>query len=225
MELIERHGLRWWIRPETSDLTSIDEVVGRRVYFTRYFAPGAGERWLDAGANVGAFSVLVAATGASVTAYEPWPDSADLARRNLRENGLQGRVLEKAVALEGGVARLGLASTEYAQWRHSLLNADGQGFAVPVVALAEIVRDFDCVKLDIEGSEIAILRAGLDAVAWRGVRKLVFEWHFDHERATDIYHDVLYNLSGIFPNVRGRKVPPGVDYTWFPPAALVRCWR
>lgn len=222
MNLVERHGFRWWVRPDTSDLTSIDEVVGRGTYFTRYFAPEPGDVWLDAGANVGAFSVLVAAAGADVEAYEPWADNADLARRNLRENGLGGRVVEKAVTLHGGLARLGLASTDYAQWRHSLLHSGGEGHAVPTTALPTILPRFNAVKLDIEGSEIEILRAGLD---WSGIRKLTFEWHFDHERDTNVYLDVLAQLGEAFPNVRGRKVPADEQYRWFPPAALVRCWR
>jgi FkbM family methyltransferase len=222
VNLIERHGLRWWVREDTSDLKSIDEVVGDRAYFTRYFDVEAGDVWLDAGANIGAFSVYVGSKGAEVTAYEPHPDNAELARRNLRENGVEARVWEKAVALTGGLARLGLASTAYAQWRHSILLTQGDGFAVPVVALADLLPRYDCVKLDIEGSEIAILRSGTD---WSAQRKLTFEWHFDHEQRTDVYLDVIANLQEQFPNVRYRKVPPGENYRWFPPAALVRCWR
>jgi predicted RNA methylase len=81
--LIEAAGFRWWIREGTSDYSSISEVAERRAYFTGYFKPEPGEHWLDAGANIGAFAVVAAAAGAQVTSYEPAPDNAELARRNL----------------------------------------------------------------------------------------------------------------------------------------------
>lgn len=233
MPLAERETLQrvrvaefeWWVRAGTSDLTSIREVAEKRAYFAGDCQPEPGEHWLDGGANIGAFTVVVAAAGARVTAYEPWPPSAELARRNLRENGLTGRVLEKALALEAGTARLGLARTEYAEWRHSLLRQGGDGHMTPVVAFADAVAGVDAVKLDVEGAEIALLTApGLEQ-ALAGVGKLCFEWHFDYAPATDLYLGVLERLRGVFAHVRARSVPAGTDYRWFPPAAIVRCWR
>jgi FkbM family methyltransferase len=219
LQRIEAGGFRWWVRPEhPCDLSAIREVVERRAYFTRDFRPEPGERWLDAGASIGVFAVLVAAAGAEVIAYEPTPESADLARRNLSENGLQARVLERAVALHSGFGRLGLAK---APWRNSLLRSGGEGYAVPVVSFAEAIADRDAAKLDIEGAEIAIL---LDARDFGRLHKLVFEWHFDHERRTDVYLAALDRLREHF-EVRGRVVEPHTRYEWYPPAAIVRCWR
>lgn len=215
---VEAAGLRWWLREGTSDWSSIREVAVQRAYFTHAFKPEPGERWLDAGANIGAFACVAAAAGAEVVAYEPWPEAAELARANLRLNDLQARVLEKAVGLEGGRGRLGLSRSE---WRHSLLNTGGKGYAVPVVAFADAIAGCDAAKLDIEGAERAIL----EAAELGSLRKLVFEWHFDHWPPTDIYLAVLDRLRQEFPEVRARKVPAGIDYRWFPPAAIVRCWR
>jgi len=217
---IEEAGFYWWVREGVpSDLSAIREVAGERCYFTRAFRVEPGERWLDAGANIGAFAVTAAAAGAVVTAYEPEPDNADLARRNLEENGQPGAVVEKAVALRGGFARLGLSRSA---WRHSLLRPRGAGMQVPVVSFADAITGMDAAKLDIEGAEIELLAQVED---FGSLRKLVFEWHFDHERNTDIYLAVVERLRWFWPEVRGRKVKPHTRYVWFPPAALVRCWR
>jgi FkbM family methyltransferase len=219
LERIEAAGFRWWTRPGTSDETAVDEVAVRRTYWRRDFHVEPGERWLDAGANMGAFAVPAVAAGAEVVCYEPWPESADLVRRNLRENGLRARVIEKAVALEGGVARLGIAKSV---WRHSLLRTRGRGVSVPVVAFADAIAGMDAAKLDIEGAEIELLQRADD---FGSLRKLVFEWHFDYERATDVYLATLDRLREHFDEVSGRKVKPGIDYVWFPPSAVVRCRR
>jgi hypothetical protein len=90
-----------------------------------------------------------------------------------------------------------------------------------VVAFEQVIAGADGCKLDIEGAEIEILQAA----DFGGLRKLVLEWHFDYERRTDVYLAVLRRLGEHFSEVSGRKVPPGVDYDWFPPAAIVRCAR
>lgn len=216
---VEAGGFRWYVREGTSDASELDEVVTRRAYFTRRFKPEPGERWLDAGASIGTFTVLAAAAGADVVAYEPWPEAADLARRNLRLNGVAARVREKAVAAEGGVARLGVSRSE---WRHSLVKAGAEGVAVPVVAFAAAIADRDAAKLDIEGAEVELLQRVPD---FGSLRKLVFEWHFDVERDTNVYLAVLDRLRDHFPEVHGRKVQPDTSYDFFPPSALVRCWR
>jgi hypothetical protein len=128
-------------------------------------------------------------------------------------------VIEKAVALEGGLARLGLSSSH---WRHSLLKPSGDYLPVPVVAFADAIAGMDAAKLDIEGAELAILASCED---FGSLRKLTFEWHFDYEPLTDVYLAALDRLREHFPEVRGRKVEPGTTYDYFPPAALVRCWR
>lgn len=215
------YGYSWWLRPGTSDKTSVDEVVGKDSYFTKEFKPGSRDRWLDAGANIGAFSVIVGTVAAGVDAYEPHPANAELALRNIRANRARARVHAMAVAETAGVATLGLASTDYAQWRHSLLLSDDNGgIEVPVAAFADAVAGCDCAKLDIEGSEIELLQtADLSCL-----RKLVFEWHFDRERDTNVYLGVVERLHDVFARVSYRHVPPDTQYNWFPPAAVVRCW-
>lgn len=56
------------------------------------FAPMPGEHWLEAGCGNGAFTIYASARGASIVAFDPNPESAALARRNLDSNGLAGEV-------------------------------------------------------------------------------------------------------------------------------------
>lgn len=235
------HGFQWWLRPGTSDFQSVKEVVRQRSYFTREFKPESRDRWLDGGANIGAFSVLVGTTAKAVEAYEPHPDNAALAQRNVNANRARARVHAEAISVEAGVLPLGLSKTTYGQWRHSLLMSEGEGegragssIDVPVRAFHEAAATSDCVKLDIEGAEADVLMAA-DLSPFR---KLVFEWHFDRERRTDVYLDVIERLQSFFPRVDTHVLPPpgkvvhqvntqkGLPgYVWFwPCATIVRCW-
>ena len=50
------------------------------------------------------------------------------------------------------------------------------------------------VKLDCEGAELALLQ-GFAPGAWRGVRRLVFEWSFTKERRMAVFLDVVARLE------------------------------
>ena len=62
----EIDGIQFFHREGYSDMKTFEEVIGRRVYEKRGMKIESGENWMDAGANVGAFSLFAAARGASV---------------------------------------------------------------------------------------------------------------------------------------------------------------
>src|SRR5690606_2136755 len=112
---------------------------------------------LDLGANIGAFSVLAGKLGADVVAVEPQPDNYSHLTENLSLNGLShDRVRALPVACwkhSDGVT----ISGEYGG-----TCVDTQGTHVPTLTLGELVeaagRQIDLMKVDVEGSEYAILR-------------------------------------------------------------------
>ena len=131
---------------------------------------------VDLGANVGMSCLWWLANywGAQVEAYEPHPAHAAQARANAALNGFTPRLElhEAAVGTQAGTARLsdeGMTS--------NVLTPAVRGFEVPVVDLLAALagRRVDILKMDIEGSEVALLddpRFGkLD------VGTIVLEWH------------------------------------------------
>ena len=137
---------------------------------------------VDAGANIGYMSVLAAAAGARVIAFEPNPELLPILRQNVGTMGdvrpiaLGGRkhtsvlITPDASARNTGLARLGDAS-------------DGGGVLVEVSTLdAELQgRSVEVLKLDVEGSEHAVLEGAADALKGRRIRHIIFE---DHVGAT-----------------------------------------
>jgi FkbM family methyltransferase len=217
-------NIGYFTRPGTSDATAYKEVVTNTGYKRRYFPIEPGQKWLDLGANVGAFSVWASSIGIEIVgAYEPEPNNANLAQQNLAYNGFGNVPLhETAVSYEGGEFPLYLSNTEYGQWRHSLYqNKKKHSITIKSVPFSELLEGVDGVKMDIEGSEIEIIENLND---WGSVKMLVLEWHFDIDNSIPRFKKAMKKLSEHFENVRYNKLPDAETYDHFPPARIVFCW-
>lgn len=120
-----------------------------------------GDVFFDVGANVGTYSLLAAAAGASeVHGFEPSTETGEKFLRNVRLNGLQDVINLHAVALgaQTGEARF----TRGADARNHVV-AIGESIdddvAVPVQKLDHFYTGGrpSFIKLDVEGFEIAVL--------------------------------------------------------------------
>jgi FkbM family methyltransferase len=164
-----------------------------------------GCRFLDIGANVGYFSVLIgkAAPGVVVDCVEPDPGNVQALRFNLWSNRVSATVWpvaldnrDRHLHLSGNVTNLG----DLRSGRVSPSVADGEtatsdrttddvpsGWIVPAASGDELFADraFDLVKVDVQGWEFEVL-LGLDGVLSRspGVR-IVTEFWPAPLRATD----------------------------------------
>lgn len=220
-------GLKILIRPQTSDYKAIEETLIKDGYETKFFSIAKGEHWLDAGANIGGFSLLCGLNGASSIGYEPEPSNASLAQENLRRNQLSSKIVQAAIvpdSYEGNTVNLWLHPTPYGLWRHTIhrRGKQTQAVVVPVIRISEALNGVDCVKLDIEGAELNILDEISD---WQNVRKLVFEYHFDTDSSVARYRKIVARLAETF-TVKAPAIKEGVEqYTWFPQAKVIYCWR
>jgi FkbM family methyltransferase len=174
-----KDGVTLTYRLNRGDIQSIREVWINETYRLP-FDVGAVRTVVDLGANIGLTSVWLArAYGAErVLAVEPSRANADLARRNMRENGVSGEVVEAAVGPADGTARFA-ASGESNLGR---VSASGDE-EVLVLSMASILERYtggdgvDVVKLDIEGGEQPLLEG--DRTWLRHVRALTAEFHPD----------------------------------------------
>lgn len=125
---------------------------------------------LDLGANVGAMTEILAASGATIHAYEPDPEiCAGLARRF--EGQANVFVHQAAVHTDNGTVTLRrVTGFEENPSKHSQASSivfegdtrfDAAGVEVPCLAFKELVNGFGktcaIVKMDIEGAELEIL--------------------------------------------------------------------
>jgi FkbM family methyltransferase len=131
----------------------------------RLLAPGA--LFVDCGANLGWYSVLAAAHGMQVLAIEPSPANAELLAATLERNTALVRdrieLHRCAVGAASGQAYLELSATNQGDHR-VVATTSGRRSSVhiPIITIDAILagRRPDLVKIDTQGSEVAILRGG-----------------------------------------------------------------
>ncbi len=231
MTTLERRkvgGLLFDVRPGTTDDTVIEEVIRRSCYAKRgFFDIEPGERWLDLGCNIGTFSCWAGARGAKVHGYEPEPENADLARHNLKLNGLPANVDQIAVVERSdGPTRLYLCKGDYNRYRHTLHAVKGrQWIDVPTVDLDTLIAEHrpQGIKLDIEGSELPMLHSQR---TWPGVVKLVFEYDFDYDSSIAHFNERMAHLRSLGFELKHRPMPKGKTvYSFWPSGVLVHAVR
>lgn len=124
------------------------------------FIPDRGRLAVDVGANRGDITEVLAARFDRVVAFEPHPDAA----RALRERVPKAGVVEAAVGERPGVLTLrrypdSLQTSAYGDQELDTLprgNPTGE-FDVPMLTLADDMRDVDFIKIDVEGMERRVL--------------------------------------------------------------------
>lgn len=158
----------------------VEEVA----WYNEHIRPG--ERVLELGTNMGyfacVFSRLVGPAG-SYVGYEPDPMLRAIADRNLETNGFgaMAEVREAAVADKAGSATFYRAGRNYgnnALFHYQRDARWGTSFDVRVVTLDEEFpeREFDFVKMDIQGAEAAALEGMATMLAHRPPRLMLLEY-------------------------------------------------
>jgi FkbM family methyltransferase len=189
--------------------------LSKRRHLARELAPG--DVIYDVGANVGSYtilaSVLVGPAG-RVVAFEPVADNVAYLRSHITLNGLHNvDVVESAVGAETGSMRF----SRHQDRLQGHLDPDG-GEVVPVVALDDYgasgkVRPPDCIKIDVEGGELAVLRGAFELL--RGVRPVVFlATHGDRVRedSLNLLREAGYEVASLGKGGDewlGRPLPSG----------------
>lgn len=227
------------IRPDTSDIKAINEVFKKNAYQRQSagFLVEPGDRWLDMGANIGAFSVFAFKKGCAFKSFEAEPFNAQLTRFNIKRNGFAPDVANAAVVSDtrpDETLRFFVNSAPLGLRRHSLYlkgktrSMKGKrAITVKAKRFSAVLLEtgFDCVKLNVEGAEIAILG---DLVDHSPLRKLVLEWSFDFAPRMAALRAALDKLEANFTKVVLSKnnLPWEQEtYPYFPPNVYIYCMR
>jgi len=125
-----------------------------------------GDVFVDAGANIGYFTLLAASRvgpRGQVFAFEPDPDNFQLLAANVELNAMTGRVtaVQAALAEHSGAGRLYLSRHNLGD--HRVFAADDARDSLPIMRirggeyLAGRVERVDLVKVDTQGSEYHVI--------------------------------------------------------------------
>jgi FkbM family methyltransferase len=196
-------GLTCHYRDDNGDEVSgderiLEEVITRRSYRRASigFDVEKGERWLDLGANIGAFGLYCRSRGATAMCYEPDPDCYRVLRKNV----------QKMITVNAAVTALNeptitfFASNRNTHARGTILPVHGYVAQPPVKnvwAGALMDKEFDGIKMDIEGSEGAILDKWLLPRA----NKLVLEYHTSRDDSTKALRRRLNAIKKRYRNI------------------------
>lgn len=224
----EINNIKFHYRTGTSDLKTFEEVIGRDVYQKKGMRIKSGEHWVDAGGNVGAFTLLACSLGARVTVYEPDPFSCKMIEKNLALNGFDAEIVCAGLVHNDAKKANLYVGNNGNVWRNSLVkNWNGSGLKVDCVNFDEVVPDNCCVKMDIEGAEMPILEN-----TQRKFKKLVFEWSFDIDPSLPRFWRIIEKLQKQYKvaSIGNTAKFQSRDYdtwqkSWFPACTNVFCYE
>jgi FkbM family methyltransferase len=196
---------RWWTvgsAPHGAWLGTLER--DKLAHFAARILPGMTV-W-DIGANVGLYTLpaaRAAGRGGHVVAFEPMPGNLRLLRRHLALNGCDRvEVCDAAVSDEPGTLRMteGASPSEFhadpaGRWEIRATTLDGwlsESGAPPP----------DVVKIDVEGSDDAVLRGGADAFAkYRPLIYLALHGERQRRESALLLADWNYRIVSLEPGL------------------------
>lgn len=178
LEILVRSAMDVWSVKETF----LDQ------FYTRYGLP-VQDGWtvVDIGAGIGDYCLYAAHWNPTVTvfAFEPYPDSFDLLKRNLALKGIENvRAFQTAIWSKAGNLHLDLSTGEPLQissqaqvdenWRGEELLVDAT--TLHDLFYAEKLEHVDLLKMDCEGAEYEIL-FNMPIEVLHRVERIIMEYH------------------------------------------------
>lgn len=171
--------------------------------FTEVFLRGEYSRWeprsnspriIDLGGDPGIFSVLYwkyKAPHSQITVVEANPATANVMRKNLERRGLENvQVINAAVAADANEnatlhlhkPRKGWHTQDYVGNQGAQDHSGRYTISVPKMKLSELINEgerIDLLKVDIEGSEVEVMRELAESGKLKQIDQIIMEFHHD----------------------------------------------
>lgn len=128
-----------------------------------------GDTVIDVGANIGALTIPMAqhvGPGGRVLAFEPQPETFDLLKRNIEQNGLEGVIYARRCAVGSELGTIAMPKLD------ELKGYNYGGVALGTGGSSVVVRTIDSfnlknvtfIKVDVEGMEQEVLAGARDTI-------------------------------------------------------------
>ncbi|MER9120477.1 FkbM family methyltransferase [Mesorhizobium sp. M0954] len=194
------------VRAKSDDIYHVLPTRERAVFDAIRSILRPGDTFVDAGANIGFYTILganlVGSRGA-VTAVEMMPDTAARLRHHIAINGLGNvKVIEKALSNSAGdLVAAHVTAGKFGQ-ATIIERAEGRTVEVETTTLDLLLKDSSMIsllKMDLEGAERIALKGG-DEVLQR-VKAVIFEYLSYETEVADFLKDRGFSVR----NLDGRN--------------------
>lgn len=146
-----------------------------------------GDLFIDVGAHLGQYPLLLWRNFRRIIALEPHPDNYKVLEENISREGISNVIfLKEAASDSDGMAMLYVGDFDghtLEEERHrGLPQHDGKGFLVKTVTIDTLVREskydsIDLLKIDAEGSESRVLSGARESIKARKIKNIEVEVH------------------------------------------------
>jgi FkbM family methyltransferase len=181
-----------------------------------------GDLFVDVGANIGIYTLLIASHGCDVIAVEPAGEARRLLEVNLGLNGVEAGIVAAALGRAPGRSAL---TAELGSMNYLVTDPDGGAelnepvTEVTVTTLDDLLGDRTAagVKIDVEGFELDVVLGGSRALGEERVGILQLEWNSmareNYGRSRDEIARVLQDANYVLarPDNQGRLLPTVPD--------------
>jgi FkbM family methyltransferase len=219
------NGIKAWHRQGTTDAATLHGALVLRNYRKRSvkFDVERCERWLDLGANIGAFALYCRQRGAVAECYEPDAENFAILAKNVGEFKLHQAAVSHCTMPQ--LAFYTVPDKNNFQ-RGSLFHVGKFKTMVTNVYAGKLAQErFDGVKWDIEGAEFGLI----DHKLLPNTRKLVLEYHTSRDASMAALARRLAILQSRFQHVAypseydGMLQQGGRQRSWYD--RLIFCWN
>jgi FkbM family methyltransferase len=170
-----------------------------------------GDLFVDVGANIGGYAIWAADLGAEVIALEPAGDTFGLLQENVALNGYPVRTIQAAAGAVCGTVR-------FTSGQDTVNRMDPDGSVeTAMVTIDSVIGDrvVAGMKVDVEGSEIEVLRGCERALSEHRIRLIQLEWNtaslaaVESDRLPVADHLARHGYSLYRPDPHGVLAPIG----------------
>eukprot|EP00878_Enallax_costatus_P012288 GHUV01012835.1.p1 GENE.GHUV01012835.1~~GHUV01012835.1.p1 ORF type:complete len:415 (+),score=90.28 GHUV01012835.1:144-1388(+) len=187
--------------------------------------PGSAGNVVDVGANFGWYSVLAAALGCCVSAFEPVPTFRAFLEYSSARNHLHSRItVYPHVVASDTRKNYTLAVTTKGQWGATRIGSQqtpGAATSIPVQATAVSLKRvlpangvIDLLKVDVEGYEPLVMSDAADLIKSKLVRDILFEYSPGYY--TPRLHDKGPDMVDALPRMMLDLFDVGYQMAWLP---------
>ena len=211
---ITQDGIKAIPRPKTRDFQML--FISREQEVKRHLAMEENETFLDVGANVGAYSLMIANEykdkGVKVIAIEAHPENFKALCRNIECNKFENIILAINKVISDYKGSIDLYDRSHDGTRvdsemysicsdqridaYNILHPGGKSLQVECDTLDNILdtEKVDVIKMDVEGAEVLVLKAVTKTLG--RIRKIVVEIHGDNsENVERLLRSYGFNLE------------------------------